>query len=178
MRTLVAATITAMLFGQASAESTGDALKTFGLIGTWSPDCAKDPKDPLPDSMLTTYPTRYTYSMSLFSVPRVTRVQRVPGNVVITFASEIRSAERVTESKIKYIAIPIRLEQSDAPPQFLKNQSSTEFILEKSGSIICIMDARTSDGKILIENGESIVPNRSGGPPIRVPRQLFEKCLN
>ncbi|MGD9615505.1 MAG: hypothetical protein AB7H90_08890 [Alphaproteobacteria bacterium] len=67
----------------AAAENTTEALKVFGLLGTWSYDCVLKPKSG----------DRFTVEAKIFSVPTLTPV----GGTAIP----ILSAVRVTEEKIK-----------------------------------------------------------------------------
>lgn len=82
------------------AESTAEALKAFGLIGTWSADCSKDPTSGDPQIGRTTYKirllarpiARFAYSLQIGTPPVL---------VVVTGTAELRSAVRVTEDKIE-----------------------------------------------------------------------------
>jgi hypothetical protein len=77
------------------AESPADALKVFGLIGTWSTDCAKDLSE--------VGAIRRIYESPIFAMPSTTVIQNW-GNFTTTRQFAIISATQVTEEKIKIIA--------------------------------------------------------------------------
>src|SRR5208282_431089 len=96
MRLLFGITITAALLfdGVAMAQSSGETLKTFGLIGAWSPDCTQNPKDPLPKKPLSQYPVRWIYSAADSSAPKLTRMIHGLG-ALVTDDYEIKAAEMI-----------------------------------------------------------------------------------
>ena len=71
------------------AESTAEALRAFGLVGTWSPDCAADGNS--------IFYARVTFAASTLDAPTMSMV--IIDNR--SFLSQIVSAVRVTEDKIK-----------------------------------------------------------------------------
>src|SRR5438132_9243 len=74
----------------ATAESTAEAMKTFGLIGAWSPDCAADPGRG----------ARLLFSSPAVGTPVMTEQSPGGGGAVpVSIQFEIRAATRVTEDK-------------------------------------------------------------------------------
>jgi hypothetical protein len=149
----------------ALSDDAGSAMKDFGLVGTWSFDCAKDPvKD--------AYATRDTYSVPrLFGKPTMvmTFVQKSGDLTVRTY--EIESATRITEEKIRIEVTLIKTEHSisqanDSAPS---SGGSVQFLLQKVGSRLMLLESRAGD-QVLVENGISNVNHR--------PMQPEERCLN
>jgi len=138
---LIAATSTL-----ARAESTAHALEAFGLVGTWSTDCAKD-------DLL-----RVTYTLSALGSSTVTLV--VP-NSKETF--DIDSAVRITDEKLKIIkhaSSSISNGKLLTPGPKDKGVSDVSVLL-KSGSKYRVLDAYITDGKELVtivKNGMKFAP--------------------
>jgi hypothetical protein len=90
-----AATITAvglLAFGSpAFAESTVKALDAFGLIGTWSEDCAKNG-------------VRGTFAAPLLGAPTFT-FSGSDGTYSMLMQFEIKTVTRITEEKIKIVMV-------------------------------------------------------------------------
>jgi hypothetical protein len=108
MKSRLAIGVALVLIGfsfSAFAESAAQAMQAFGLIGTWSYDCAKDPLNG---------GVRYTYAAPMFGSATETTVVSAPagngpGPPYFVFKSqyEIKSAERVTEEKITYPSVDV-----------------------------------------------------------------------
>lgn len=121
------------------AQSTSSAMKEYGILGTWSPDCA---------SSVMKGADRITFDVPTLGSPTVTD-QTSGGSIIITRVSEVHAAERITQDKIrltrslrKFIgsAGPIDIPPGDdrAKPQSLlleklgqKLQLNGVFILER-----------------------------------------------
>ena len=84
-----------LAFGSpAFAESTVNALDAFGLIGTWSEDCAKNG-------------LRGTFVAPLLGVPTWT-LSGYDGTYSVLMQFEIKTATRITEDKIKFVMVPVK----------------------------------------------------------------------
>jgi hypothetical protein len=107
MRLLFGMTIAAALLfdGVAMAQSAGEMLKTFGLIGAWSPDCSQNPREAPPKEPLPQYPVRWIYSEGDSSVPKLTRMIHGLG-ALVTETYEIKAAEMIAPNKIQYFQVP------------------------------------------------------------------------
>ncbi len=156
MRTLLAAiVITNLLSGSSAiAESTKEAMSAFGMLGTWSLDCAR--------------PSRVVYATPLFGAPTITSV----ANGKEGGLSEVQEAFRVTAEKIKLQLIirkaPGALDWMPQPGEIW------EAVYEKSGNKFRPLSVRQKDGpKITAQDGFYYVPKNSG--MLTLP---FEKCLN
>src|ERR1700743_310900 len=101
--------------GQAfAAESTGEAIKAFGLLGSWSIDCSKAPTQ-------TCVPqvgcgARTIYELSPSGPPKMRNLvgTLVPGQGM-SFETIVESAERIGDDKIKLVSV-----QQGVPGQFSK----------------------------------------------------------
>jgi hypothetical protein len=141
----------------ARAESTGDALRAFGLVGTWSEDCSADGE------------------RSIFVAPLI-GTPRIDGGVTggKDKPVEIRSAARVTEDKIK-IALPVPDQQNVL----------VEIVFVKIGNKIRVWHQTMpwcGVGDVL---PCGIKEGRYFGEPIGVPRgqvgratRELERCIN
>jgi|SRR5581483_9121475 len=105
-----------LVSGAARGESASDALKSFGLIGTWSPDCAKDPtKEP---------GMRVTYRVPLVGPPTETVVWHAPNIIAEEVKWEVKSAVRITEDKLRVTSI--FLEGKQIGPPYMKRVQITQ----------------------------------------------------
>lgn len=178
MRLLFGITITAALLfdGVAMAQSAGEMLKTFGLIGAWSPDCSQNPKDALPKKPLPQYPVRWIYSEGDSSVPKLTRMIHGLG-ALVTETYEIKAAEMFAPSKIQYFQVPTTVQfaaQAGAPAK----EKPSNVIVEKSGDRIRLLRQIGADGTIKVEDGVSIVHSGGRWNSVRIPNPWFERCPN
>jgi hypothetical protein len=141
----------------ASAESAVEALKTFGLIGTWSPNCAK-PTDPMG--------YRLTYSAPIF-VPPSEILNAWDDNQkkqIEVSKEQIVSAIRVTAKSLK---LTIRTK---------KDETWDAIILQIDNDKIVMTDVYQADGrKIKIKDGHYYI---GAGMPSGVESDTLEKCLN
>jgi hypothetical protein len=157
-----------------SAENTADAIKAFGLIGTWSPDCAADPMRG---------GTRVNYVASLFGPLKATTIQSdIEGGRVITSQSEIQSAIRVTEEKIKIIAVRTSLTSSNPNDRITSLNEKTETLIQKFGNKIRIIRSQSPDSaRVGSKDGHVCVPSapeKSDCETTGKETPLLEKCLN
>src|SRR5437867_1490314 len=96
--TLPAALVVALLSpaSPAAAESTAAAMTAFGLTGTWSDDCAKDPAKE---------GARLIYNVPKTGTPSYRFVMFDKNGNQITSSFDILSATRLPESKMKAVSV-------------------------------------------------------------------------
>jgi hypothetical protein len=156
----------APLVPSAAAESTGDAMSAFGLIGTWSADCAKGPLSGV---------VRLTYSLPLIGSPKIIATVGFPAVGVTTSEFEIRSAVRVTEEKIKYTSVRVSSSNANTKLTTEIDDRPRETVLMKNGGKIRVSDSRTADGsEIFVQDGLWKEQVQGRAPAT----SLLEKCLN
>ena len=154
----------------AFAESASDAMRDFGLIGTWSPDCAVDPAGPVPV-------LRVTYSI-LSGLPAFSNFTKA-GKVSAASEGEIRSAVRVTEDKLRITTVITKTTLTDNTVKMVVDAPIIDSVFVKMGSKIELLDRRSVDGKVLlVQNGELIVRSKDGVETGRIKQLPLEKCLN
>jgi hypothetical protein len=182
----------------ASAESTAQAMQAFGLIGTWSLDCAKDP---LKGGV------RDTYAVSILGTATASEIgsfhtgSDVPSSYVFfKEETEIKQAIRVTEEKIKLIQIHTSWanvkDNASTPPIYttlenLRLQVGTReierIIMKKDGKIQTIESHSVDDKIILVRNTEIYRPqidDKTGNADWTKTRGIgtvvkaWERCLN
>jgi hypothetical protein len=171
--------------GQASAaESASDVIRTFGLIGSWSVDCQKDPRKACDQDSCG---ARLTYIVPSSGPPIINLTNRTYGKMR-TFISTIYSASRIAEDKIKFLSV------QDPPPSlpivwWRQPGEVWEIVLLKVGDKYRTFSAHRDDGKKFdVEEGFYVRP-----PPPPPPAEsyntmptewhrttqqtpLFEKC--
>jgi hypothetical protein len=182
MRLLFGMTITAALLfdGVAMAQSAGEMLKTFGLIGAWSPDCSQNPKDALPKKPLPQYPVRWIYSEGDSSVPKLTRMIHGLG-ALVTEDYEIKTAEMISPNKIRYFQVPTTVQfaaQAGAQAARPAKEKPSTVIVEKSGYRIRLLRQIAADGTVKVEDGVSIVHSAGRRNSVRIPNPWFARCSN
>jgi hypothetical protein len=143
----LSALVAFILAPPAFAENTADALKTFGLIGTWSRDCAKDP---------TKDGERSTYAVPLFGAPTITVIR--PHHLI---EHEIRSAVRATEDKIKVVDVITKTTTDGQNQDLLPAQViPIETVIIKTNNKIRLVDSARIDGSaIWYKDGFSVYYN-------------------
>jgi len=77
----------------ASAESTSGAMQAFGLVGTWSEDCAAQGA------------ARLAHAYPVFGNPTITITANNSKDGSGTLEVEIKSASKVTDEKLKLITV-------------------------------------------------------------------------
>ena len=138
-------------------ESASAALEKFGLVGTWSDDCARDPaKDG----------GRLRFTVPLIGAPRMEDPRTDD-------SAEITSAVRVTEDKIKIQFVL---------PAKLKAPAPGEEVFKKEGNRLRIWDRKNP---LPGYENSGIRNGRWFGSAVGVPRgqtggeaSLLERCLN
>jgi hypothetical protein len=110
----------------AAAESTSTALKEFGIIGNWSQDCARS---------LTAGGDRVIIESPLFGSPIMAESNGL-NNTTFT-RSEIRTAERVTQDKLRMIVVPVSSGGVVLPPERTKPK---ELLFQKRGQYLSLFN--------------------------------------
>jgi hypothetical protein len=169
-----------------AAESAAEAIRAFGLTGTWSVDCKRDPQQVCEPNACG---ARMTYIVPPTEAPTISNVIGTfsPGQVK-TFTSTILSATRIADDTIKLVSV-------QAPPPsttlvwWRQPGEVWEIVLLKVGDKYRTFSARRSDGKKIAEDDGFEVRPPPPPPPAKaydvLPTQwnrtkqqtpLFEKC--
>ena len=152
------------------SESIAEAVKTFGLIGTWSIDCARDREV-----------IRMTFSSTVFGAVKRTEVGfGANGAVAWTREYDVTSAVRAAEDKIKLTSTAVG--SKNAEGDSLPLPDSQVGVYEKIGNNkIRVIDNRVFNGKVIYAqsgfycnqvNNESICEDQNR------PTIPAERCLN
>ncbi len=179
MGKLLAVTIaaTALLNGAARAQDAADALKTFGLIGTWSPDCARNPQDALPRKPLSSYPVRWIFSIDN-AKPELTRT--IHGlSAIETQTYDIKAAKIIGPTKLKYSQMPTTIQfttPSGAQPARQAKETPSDVVVEMSANKMRVVSQVAGNGTVAVENGTSTIGH--GWDALRLRNPWFERCSN
>ena len=167
--------ISISIWGNSShAESTSSAIKTFGLVGTWSLDCS-----------LTRGVVRTTWAVPMLfggfsGFPTMTNEATTKDGHTITQISEIEEALRVTEDKIKLRTVIGKRAGPEPLGAWLPEEGERwEFVLFKLSGRYRVVSGGTADGKkISAKDGFSY--RQSNGQFERTEKltAFYEKCLN
>lgn len=180
MRRLFAVTIaaTALLNGAARAQDAADALKTFGLIGTWSPDCARNPQDALPGNKpQSSYPVRWIYSIDNGQAKLTRMIHGLSAFATQTY--DIKAATIVGATKLKYSQAPATIQfttPSGAQPAQQAKETPSEVVVEMSADKMRVVSQVASNGTVAVENGTSTVGH--GWDALRLRNPWFQRCSN
>jgi hypothetical protein len=150
----------------AAAESAAEAIRAFGLTGTWSVDCKRDPYQACENNRCG---ARLTYIASSSGAPTTRNVigTFTPGQVR-TFISTIYSATRIADDKIKIVSV------QDPPPSttliwWRQPGEVWEIVLLKVGDKYRTFSAHRDDWKkIEVDEGFEVRP-----PPPPPPAQMY-----
>jgi hypothetical protein len=146
----------------AFAETTKDAIKEFGLVGSWSEDCSVN--------ITKATGLRYTFEAPFFGAPRLVLTSS-DGKGVSVAIMQIVEAVRVTEDKIRIVSdiVDIKPSSGEKPnaSDFIKGM---EVVYRKEASKIRLFETRPVAGQTQL-----IVRNGMMG---NIPTPFFEKCLN
>ncbi|MBR0818494.1 hypothetical protein [Bradyrhizobium liaoningense] len=150
----------------AAAESAAEAIRAFGLIGTWSADCKRDPYQACENNRCG---ARLTYIVPTSGAPTIRNVIGTfsPGQVR-TFVSTIHSATRVAGDKLKIVSV------QDPPPSttlvwWRQPGEIWEIVLLKVGDKYRTFSAHRDDWKkIEVDEGFEVRP-----PPPPPPAQVY-----
>jgi hypothetical protein len=167
------------------ADSAGEAIAKFGLVGSWSIDCSKTPQQ-------TCVPSVGCGARTIYEVPPSgpPKMRNLVGTLTpgqgISFETAIESAERIADDKLKLVSV-----QQGVPGQFSKvvwlrqPGERWETVLLKVGAKYKWLSHQRQDGsKIQAKDGFEVLPPAGTGydrmPANWVtsdkPTPLFEHC--
>jgi hypothetical protein len=172
MQVLTPATVLVLcaMASPAFPQSAAEAVKSFGLIGTWSEDCARDREV-----------IRMTFSLTLSGAARRTEVAVLgPNTSQRVFTDyEITSAIRVAEDRIKLTSMAFSRRDTHLGP--LPLPDSQEGVYEKSGNTIRVIDNRALNSKVTYAKSGFYCDQSKGtsicGSTAR-PTTPVERCAN
>ncbi|WP_145927715.1 hypothetical protein [Bradyrhizobium neotropicale] len=134
----------------AAEESAAQVIQSFGLVGTWSVDCKRDPNQVCTNNGCG---ARMTYIVPSAGPPTIRNVIGTfsPGQVR-TFVSTIHSATRIADDKIKIVSV------QDPPPSttlvwWRQPGEVWEIVLLKVGDKYRTFSAHRDDWKKISEDG-------------------------
>jgi hypothetical protein len=137
-----------------AAASPGGAMESFGLVGSWSTNCALS---------TVTDTLRANYEVPLFGSPKIKIVQSRPRNgdpngirsndLVITDEFEIEQADRIADDKIQIMYSPVRrvieLDGKVTSDNTDRGQP-IEVVIQKQDSKIRVISRISKDGKSVV----------------------------
>ena len=148
-----------------AAETAAEAMRMFGLLGTWSEDCAKDPGREVS--------ARDTYTVPARGLPKRTIVMTlVPSDkqpYMLEEIYEIITALRVTQNKIK-----LTVSYTDDP-------ETTDLVYVREGAKIRLWYAYHHQARhYTIKDGFSYIwlPDSKTYSTLRTQIPPIEKCLD
>jgi hypothetical protein len=176
----------AVLFAEiAHAGSANDALIRFGLVGTWSPDCARDVHRAC--EKVSDCAARVTFSAPSNGDATRTSVNSVPNRTPVENTLVIDKAEMITNEKIRYSYVVQGIVPDSSTILWVpENGERWIFVLEKVGAKFRVVDsANESRSKLAVVSGAIYRPvdPKIGEMPKEwkstgVESPLWEKCLN
>lgn len=162
----------------AYADTTKDALKAFGIVGTWSPNCAIDPSKSCERTGTCNY--RIIYSVPFFGSPnRTSVIATLNDNKPITTKEDIGTAEQITTDKLRYTYVLQNAFANgvDWTPQ---KGEAWEVVLQKVGPKLRVVENRRIDGEKLVVMNGFVYTHVNRTPPWQntgVSTPPLEKCL-
>lgn len=173
--------------GQAAgADSAGDAIKQFGLVGAWSVDCRKTPMQTCDKNGCG---SRTIYAVPPSGAPMITiKSGTLDSARGIVFLTTIHAAERIADDKIRILST--QENPSGVNVVWWRQPGELwETVLLKVGERYRLFSAHSVDGKkILAEDGFDVRPPPPAPPATaydtlpttwnRTSKQtpLFERC--
>jgi hypothetical protein len=128
------------LHAAVAVESTAEAMRVFGLVGTWSYDCAHE------------LGTRRIFAIPLFGPPTINQINRFELRTIVD-SYTVEAAARVTEDKIKIIYLQIGQNEEAQPGHVANLSGKTTFAntgliaeaIEKQRNKIRVMELHVED---------------------------------
>lgn len=161
MRAIAAGALLWLRASPAIADDPATVLRSFGLVGDWSVDCATDPRHEFGE--------RSSYSAPPAGAPEYTFLAHGQFGLM---AEQMRvvSATLVGADAIKLTLVPLRMKWSDPRRATPMDRRARQVVLKKFGGKLRVIDSRTTDGSQI-----SVADGRS---PANQPTPLVEKCAN
>ena len=147
-----------------AAETVAEAMRIFGLLGTWSEDCAKDPSREGSDRETYTAPARGPPKRTIVTTSICSDKQYVSED-----NNEIMAALRVTQNKIK-----LTVSYTDDP-------ETTDLVYVREGAKIRLWYAYHHQARhYTIKDGFSYIwlPDSKTYSTLRTQVPPIEKCLD
>jgi hypothetical protein len=147
-----------------AAETAAEAMRIFGLLGTWSEDCAKDPSRENSDRETYTAPARGPPKRTI-----VTTSIRSDKRYVSEDINEIMAALRVTQNKIKLTV------------SYLEDTEMTDLVYVRDGAKLRLWYAyHYKAGHHTIKDGFSYIwlPDSKTYSTLKTQIPPIEKCLD
>jgi len=139
------------------ADGTADAIKAFGLIGTWSVDCARDPLAAC--DRTTGCGLRVTYLLSPSGQPMIRSVvSTLVAGQTRTGELTIETAKRITDDRLAITSI--QRTESGATLAWVRQPGEVwDAVLVKDGDKYRVFMSQRDDGtKIAAEDGFEVRP--------------------
>ena len=168
--TLPAALMLALLASTspAAAEATAAAMTAFGLTGTWSEDCTKDPAKE---------GARLTYSPPGTRTPSYRFVMFDKDGNKITVSSDILSAARLPQGKLKTVTVKTGINGNATGALQPWERVPVETIIVKVGpKIQSVQSRQVNGGRRFIVDGQIVAENSRGELQTIKPAPLLERC--
>lgn len=154
-----------------------DAVNGFGLVGTWSTNCAIEPARGNVE--------QHIFSISSQNTVQLTKVVSVyAGYRIITSILDVQAATRVDTDKIK-MTMTMRSIASSQPQDVPSaiNPKPVDQVIQKLGPTIRLLDSRDADGqRVFVENGLTCGLTSTGGgqAPCNMPKPtaVLLRCSN
>jgi hypothetical protein len=151
----------------AAAETTAAAMTAFGLTGTWSEDCTKDPAKE---------GARLTYSPPGARTPSYLFVLFDNNGNKITFSTDVLSATRLPQGKMKTVSVKTG-RNGDATALQAWERVPVETIIVKVGpKLQSVQSRQVNGGRRFIVDGQIVAENSRGELQTIKPAPLWEKC--
>jgi hypothetical protein len=152
----------------ALAETTAAAMTAFGMTGTWSEDCTKDP---------TKEGARLTYNLPAAGTPGYRFVLFDRNGNQITSSFDILSATTLPEGKIRTVSVKTGVNGNGAAALQPWERVPVETTIVKIGPKIKSLESRQIDGgRRFIVGGDIVAENSSGVLQTIRSAPLLEKC--
>jgi hypothetical protein len=150
---------------QSRAGTASEALKSFGLAGTWSQNCATA------TTALGSHVTYHAPDTGVATFSSVSSISTPSSDARATLTFEIDDATVLPDNKIKLLGKITTIVRSDGQAGAPPDRAPRQITIEKVGTQIHTVDSRLVDGTdITIEDGKI----RAGGKLA----PLMSKCEN
>jgi len=137
------------------AESASEAIKAFGLVGTWSMTCDRDPVKgcDLSGRVVPVCPARFTFDAPSPGEPKREGLFATPAGPPRRIVTPLTSAVRLTNDKIRLTWVQNGI-LPGALPAAAQNGEVWEIVYEKQGARLKVLELERQDGqKIVVKDG-------------------------